>query len=215
MAALRENDRPRHRADGSHLPVDAVYWERLRARDPLRLCALTLFEHPEADFLEFPFLGTPVRLDLEARMLLRRFQHRWEHTHDPLLELATTVYLTTVERVYPLGRDLVGIRDLKEGHFFTGPHALRLEPLVERFAGDRDAFQRAGAALGGAPVQLADAACRLWPFPRVPLTYLLWEGDEEFPARVRVLLERSVQEVLPADALWALINRVTTALAGA
>lgn len=215
MARLPQNDRPRHRADGSHLPVDAVYWERLGSRDPVRLCGLTLFEHPQPGFLEFPFLGAPVRMDLEARALLRRVQGRWEPTHDPLLELATLVYLTTVERIHPLGRDLVGIRDLKEGHFFTGPHALRLEPLVERFGGDRAGFLRAAAALGGSPVPLADAACRVWPFPRVPLTYLLWEGDAEFPARVRVLLERSVEAVLPADALWALINRVSISLAEA
>jgi hypothetical protein len=55
-------------------------------------------------------------------------------------------------------------------------------------------------------------AYRLLPFPRVPVYYLLWQGDDEFEPRVTVLLERSIENVLAADAIWALINRVTTAL---
>jgi hypothetical protein len=44
------------------------------------------------------------------------------------------------------------------------------------------------------------------------LYYLLWEGDDEFEPRVTVLVDRPVENVLAADAIWALINRVTTAL---
>lgn len=207
--------KPAHRPDGSHLPLDPVYWERAAAREPAQLCALTLFAQPAPGLLEFPFLGAPVRLDLTARRLLQHGPDGWAPLHDPLLELAATVYLGGVRRIYPLGRDLVGIRDLKEGHFFSGPHALRLEPLLDRFGGDRAGFLRAAASLGGEAVSLADAACRLHPFPRAPLTYLLWEADDEFPARVQVLLDRPLEEALPADALWALINRVTAALAAA
>jgi hypothetical protein len=49
-------------------------------------------------------------------------------------------------------------------------------------------------------------------FPRVPLYYLLWEGDEEFPARMSVLFERSIEESLAADAIWALVTRVSSSL---
>jgi len=52
----------------------------------------------------------------------------------------------------------------------------------------------------------------LLPFPRIPLYYLLWQGDEEFKPQVTVLLDRSIEKVLAADAIWAFINRVTTAL---
>jgi len=66
--------------------------------------------------------------------------------------------------------------------------------------------------LNGQSRDMADIAYRLLPFPRVPLYYLLWQGDEEFKPQVTVLLDRSVEKVLAADAIWALINRVTTAL---
>jgi hypothetical protein len=59
---------------------------------------------------------------------------------------------------------------------------------------------------------MADAAVRLKPFPRLHLYYLLWEEDEEFPARMNVLFERSIENVLAADAIWALVNRVSAEL---
>jgi hypothetical protein len=40
----------------------------------------------------------------------------------------------------------------------------------------------------------------------------LCEEDEEFPARMSVLFERSIEDVLAADAIWALVNRVSAEL---
>jgi hypothetical protein len=102
----------------------------------------------------------------------------------------------------------VGLADLSESHFFTGPHAFRLDALQQRFGIDPEGFQRAALELGGQLVDMADAAACLWPFPRIPLYFLLWLRDEEFPARLRVLFDRSIDACLPADAIWALVNRV-------
>ena len=66
--------------------------------------------------------------------------------------------------------------------------------------------------LEGQSRDMADIAYRLLPFPRVPLYYLLWQGDDEFEPQVTVLFDRSIENVLAADAIWALINRVTTSL---
>ena len=37
-------------------------------------------------------------------------------------------------------------------------------------------------------------------------------GDEEFRPRLTVLFDRSIENVLAADAIWALVNRVCMAL---
>ena len=66
--------------------------------------------------------------------------------------------------------------------------------------------------LKGEPWNMADVAYQLRPFPRIPLYYLLWEGDEEFKPRMTVLFDQSIENVLAADAIWALVNRVSIAL---
>ena len=198
--------------DGSHLKVAAEYWDRLSARDPLQLVAITQFQPAPENGLVFRFLNRDVLVDPKARCLRFLCGADWDNADDSLLELATVLYLINVKDVYPLGRNIVGPNDLKEGHFFQGPHELKTAPLVERFGPDVQGLRRAAEALRGEPVAMADAAYRLKPFPRVHLYYLLWEGDEEFPPRMSVLFERSIEETLAADAIWGLVNRVSTAL---
>ena len=202
-------------ADGSHLKVDAVFWEKVAARDRTALCNHTFFEPVAADVFQFRFLNENVRVDLSNHCLLRCREGRWQREDDPLLTLATLVYLNNVDGVYPLGRDIVGIADLKQGSFFTGPHELRTASLLKRFGDDPEGFRKSGKALDGQLLEMADAAVRLLPFPRLPLYYLLWTGDEEFQPRLKVLCDRTIERFLPADAIWALINRVTRSLGAA
>jgi hypothetical protein len=195
--------------DGSHLQIDAVYWEQAGRKDRVALCNHTFFEPVAPDTFQFRFLNEDVRVDLACQCLRRLREGVWQRENDPLLTLATVVYLKNVDAVYPLGRDIVGIADLKQGSFFAGPHELRTATMLERFGGDPEGFRRAGKVLEGKMVDMADAAVRLLPFPRLPLYYLLWAGDEEFEPRLQVLFDRTIELSLPADAIWALVNRVT------
>lgn len=198
--------------DGSHLVTNQAFWKALTKRRPVDLANLTLCEPGPGQSLTFDFLSTPVRIDFERRRLLEKNEAGWTMRDDPLLEMVALVYFTRIERLHPLGGDLVGLSELKEAHFFTGPHALQLQPLLERFGRDSDGFRRAAARLGGKNEDMADAAACLWPFPRIPLYYLLWEGDDEFPPEIKILFDRSIEHCLPADAIWALVNRVSQAL---
>jgi hypothetical protein len=107
---------------------------------------------------------------------------------------------------------MITVQQLKDAHFFQGPHALHIAPLVERYGRDAEGFRRAVEALGAEPLDLAEASCRIQALPRVPVYYLLWEGDEEFEPRLSVLFDRSVEKHLTADAVWGLVTLVTVAL---
>ena len=208
----RQQDSPAQAPDGSETEVDQVYWDQLAQRDSTELANMTLFTPVSDRRLTFPFLNEEIMVDLEASCLKRGQGDVWNKTSDPLLELATVMYLINVTELVPLGREIVGIKDLKEGHFFQGPHELRLDPLLNRYGEDIANFKAAASALGGVAVDMADAAFQLHPYPRILLYYLLWQGDDEFRPRIRVLLDRSIEKVLAADAIWALINRVSQAL---
>ena len=203
---------PAYASDGSHLKVATRHWERLNQKDPLQLSAQTQFQLTHEGCLVFKFLNRNVMVDPRDRCLKRPVGTRWERIHDPLLELVSVLYLSNVQDVYPMGRDIVGTKDLREGHFFQGPHELQTAPLVERYGDDIEGFKQASRRLEGEWMDMADAAARLQPFPRLHVYYLLWRRDEEFPARMNVLFERSIENVLAADAIWALVNRVSTEL---
>jgi len=198
--------------DGSRVTVDAAYWDDLAKRNLDTLCNFTLFENDSSGHLRFHFLNEDIMVDLKECCLKRRANDGWAKTDDPLLELVTVLYLLNVNGLYPMDRDIVGVKDLKEAHFFQGPHALKTEALTRRYGNDLIGFSQVAEYLAGEQRDMADNAYRLLPFPRVPLYYLLWQGDDEFEPQITVLLDRPIENVLAADAIWALINRVSTAL---
>jgi hypothetical protein len=83
-------------------------------------------------------------------------------------------------------------------------------PLVSAFGYDRDAFARAGASLGGREEDFGDVSFRLDAFPRLPITFILWEGDEDFPPSMKVLFDRTVPNYLPLEDIVVVSKMATT-----
>jgi len=143
--------------------------------------------------------------------LRRKILGEWEPVIHPLLELLVLVYLLKAGP-QPLSGELVSTKELKTAHFFQGPHELNVGGVLERFGSDPKGFAKAAGSLGGEGMNLAEAAFRIPAFPKVPLCYLLWAGDEEFEPRVTVLFDRSIESHLSADAIWGLVALVSEAL---
>jgi hypothetical protein len=74
-----------------------------------------------------------------------------------------------------------------------------IDPLVGAFSGDFPGFAKASAALCGSAESLGDAAVTLYAFPFVPITYVIWRGDEEVSAAGTVLFAASVAHFLPVE----------------
>jgi hypothetical protein len=72
-------------------------------------------------------------------------------------------------------------------------------PLLTAFGFNRDLFQEAGAALGGMEEGYGNASFTLKVFPMVPITFILWEGDQEFPPSMKVLFDRTIDGYLPLE----------------
>jgi len=189
-----------------HLRVDPEWWQRLREADPQEVCRRALVEHQEGRYL-VPFLTEMVEVDPQAEGVR---EGQGEAPVD--LAVVSVVYLLRA-RDLPRRGQWVREVDLEGGvMFFQGPHALRLEPLEQRFGSDPEGFLEAGQRWGGTPQRFGDAAFELRALPRIPLVYVLWAADEEFPARVRVLFDAGASEQLPLDALWGLVGEVTERL---
>ncbi len=196
----------------SLLQTPETYWEAVNRRDLAELCRL-LPGRPYGDHgLVFRSFQEEVLLERRQRALYRQRDGHWCRSDDPQLELVTLLFLARVQEVQPCQQELVSVADLKEALYFKGPHRLPVADLLERFGQDLAGFQRAARALGGNPLEQADAAFTFLPLPRLPVSLLLWLGDEEFPPHCQVLFDRSIESYLSASGIWLLVHLVCSAL---
>ncbi len=190
--------------------VPAHYWDRLidGKGDTLQRNALA---EPHPKGLIIQFLNEGLLVDLEDRCLRYWKGGRWEAFSYPLLELISLVFLLNAGPASPDGK-LVSTAELKTAHFFQGPHELKVGSLIKRYGHDIKGFRENAASLGGKAQEMADAAYKLPALPKVPLYYLFWEGDQEFGPHLSILFDRTVEQHLPADGIWGLVNLVSDAL---
>ena len=67
-----------------------------------------------------------------------------------------------------------------------------------RYAGqDFTALQAVSVPFFGAKLTRGDVACEIWPLPRVPVTLVLWQGDEEVADGGTLLFDSSATHYLP------------------
>lgn len=209
----------RRRSEGSpindpsreKIVVPAYYWADLKTKDLNRLChQFQTVEYSPHGFV-LSILGRKILVDRDERCLKTLTSGSWGKIDYPLLELLILVYFLK-GGPDTIKNEMIGIQELKDSHFFRGPHEFRLEPLLARYGSDPDGFEDAAEFLGGEPINLAEIAYKIPALPTVPLYYLFWEGDEEFEPRISVLFDRSVENYLSADAIWGLVNLVSDAL---
>ena len=110
----------------------------------------------------------------------------------------------------PLAGRWVAYKDIPGGLLYAGVFARRVtEPLQRRFGKSARSFKETGIRSGGEPVEIGDASFILHAFPYLPLQYVLWEGDEEFPPSVQLLFDASVDHYLTLEDM-VVLGQVTT-----
>ena len=113
-------------------------------------------------------------------------------------------YLTRAREI-PCAGKLVKLQQVRGGDIFSrGSHVLPLEKVAAKYGRNKTGFLEKGKTLGGEEVKLADAAVRLYPFPRIPVVVALWLEDAEFPARADILLDSTCELHVPTDILWSI-----------
>lgn len=197
--------------DGTVMWVPEAHWDELAERDLNLLCAVALAELPASGEIHLSFLHQTLVVDIAHRTVTCPDETLWQRADRSLVELLALVYLLNVKPA-GLGNEMIGAAQLKDARFFQGPHLLDTGKLIRRYGNDAAGFAAAARRLDGRPLDMADAALELRPFPRIPLYYLLWEGDEEFAARLSILFDRSIEKHFAADAIWGTVNLVSRLL---
>jgi len=124
-------------------------------------------------------------------------------TLDFYLQLAAVNYLIGAKEL-PLIGTWVSETQFPTGPlFFRGPHKMPTNLLETAFGRNKEDFTLISLSHGGKNVDEGDCAFEFFFFPRLPVRLILWLADEEFPARMIFLFDRSANQHLQLDGLWA------------
>ena len=186
-------------------------WSDLAALDPetVRRRAGVSFQ-PGLGY-RLPFLGHEYLIEPLGRRIVHDTGVRPAGFRAGLVMLT---YLSHASEEGLSGR-MVTARELSGGDlFFQGPHALSTQPVLGRYRRDAAGFLETARRLWGAsPAAMGDAAFRVLALPKALVYYMLYEEDDEFPARLVIAFDAFLDRHLPLDAILALVSLMTQQLA--
>lgn len=196
------------------LSGDQLAWAMVAEREPGIICQQADVRH---DFVANKFVmrsfGQEVVIDV-TNYTITSFSPLGEqllHGLGYFFDLACLWYLGKAKNK-PLSGKLVSPSSLSGGEIFQkGAHVLPLDKMASRYGDDLEGFYRRGEELGGQKLGHGDASLLLHPFPRVPVTLIMWKADEEFPARADMFFDVTCEQHLPTDVIWS--TAMTTVLA--
>lgn len=75
------------------------------------------------------------------------------------------------------------------------------EPFARLFSGQVDVLNRAMTALGALPLPVSDAGWQVDAFACIPVRFLFWDGDDEFPAQGNLLFDTSATDFIHQESI--------------
>jgi hypothetical protein len=196
--------------------IDPFHWDRLLKLHPTDVCNRTeAVYHPSREGFVLPVYNLRYLILPKEKKILRM---EWndkpvEEALHPRFYLMVLVYLNEAKDTKPT-HTWISEKDLKGGStFFRGPHRLEVEELIDFFGKDPEVFLKTGKKLGGSEILYGDKGFALEVFPKVPLAYILWRGDAEFPPKISVLFDSTIEFHLPLDIIWCMVGETSRRLA--
>lgn len=111
----------------------------------------------------------------------------------------------------PLANKLISFRELWGGNeYYYAFNNRVLKPLTSHFGDKPELLMKAGTALNGERIDKGEYGLTIPALPRVPLTVLLWTGDEELEPSANILFDTSANDQMETEALvWLSIAAVS------
>jgi hypothetical protein len=188
------------------LSGDQIAWALVAGKEPGTICK-------QAD-VQYDFVANKFIMQCFGQEILVDVSNYTISSHTPLgehllhglgyfFDLAALWYLGSAKNK-PESYKLISPASLSGGEIFQkGTHVLPLDQIADRYGNDVESFYARGLELGGKQLDYGDASLRFYPFPRVPVTMILWMPDEEFPARVDMFFDATCEQHLPTDVIWS------------
>ncbi|GAI11565.1 unnamed protein product, partial [marine sediment metagenome] len=115
----------------------------------------------------------------------------------PLKDKILMLHYLTWAKGTPLTNRLIAFKELSEGsNYFPTFSKRTIKPLLGPFGTEPGRLIGAAGKLGGRKADYGDVAVTINAFRRVPITIVLWRGDDEFAPEGSILFDASISDYL-------------------
>ena len=182
-------------------------WQDLQQCDSDEVCKRGRLQFIDGAYV-IPFMDSAYRIDPVQKSISNADGNVGTpvKSHLAMLLLA---YLNGADPMEPSG-NWVTASQLPGGDlFFSGPHGLPVAPLLARYGEKPDEFLDRCRKLGAEVLEFGDASVSFSALPKLPVAFVLWAGDDEFPADLKVMFDSTADRHVPLDILLSLVRSVT------
>jgi len=127
----------------------------------------------------------------------------------PLKDKILILHYLTLAKGTPVANKLITFRQLPAGASYFAAFSQRaIKPLLDYFASKPQLLIDVAANLGGYKADYGDVAITINAFSRVPVTFALWQGDEEFPSNGSIMFDASIPDYLSTEDVTILCETI-------
>jgi len=131
----------------------------------------------------------------------------------PIREKILLLHYLISAKGTPLSNQMITYKELPGGaNYFPSFASRAIKPLLDHFSQAPYRLIEVAKKLGGVSVQYGDVAVTFKALPRVPVTLVLWGGDDEFPPRGSIVFDRSITDYLATEDVNVLCETIVWSL---
>ncbi|MHA2296609.1 MAG: DUF3786 domain-containing protein [Candidatus Hodarchaeales archaeon] len=200
-------------------PSKALYfgWELLIRRNPEEVAEYGQVEYDKSNrCFHVEMFKERYIVDLRSRKVSRQPSTHYGKpvSVSPLVATLVIHYLVHVKNI-EVTNDLMTFRQLPRGGnvYYPAFNNRAIEPIVKRFGNNPDDLHHASLRIGGTPLKEGDASIKVSVFPKIPVTVIIWKGEESIPPSANILFDRTAKDQLPVEDLAVIGGLIANRLA--
>ena len=128
----------------------------------------------------------------------------------PIRDKVLILHYLTLAKGTPIANKMITFKELPEGsNYFPTFSKRTIKPLLDHFGNQPPRLVDAAARLGGHKADYGDVAVTIKAFSYVPITVVLWRGDEEFAPSGSIIFDATISDYLSTEDITVLCETIT------
>jgi len=195
------------RIDNHNMALEIARKE-LNSRNPLHFCRLSgalCKEEDGATIIRLTFLNRMITISWPDLLF-----YQDSNKDVPIKERILILHYLNGSKGEDLTGELIAYQDIPSARFYLDAFNRRVKyPLINAFGDEPDQLSLLAKELFGANISsIGDISVQIQALPRIPITLVIWRGDEEVSSDGTILFDTSIKDILSAEDISELTSMI-------